>query len=228
MEHKKGKHSAAKETKNDIAYHAIRDRILSNDLKPLDCLAEAKLCEELKLSRTPVRSALQRLAYDGLVKYVPGKGMTVAQFTLTELLEVAEVRIPNESIAAGLAAERMADADIEALERCVEATEEAARSQLSEKCFELDDQFHILIANGTKNSRVVQIVTELVEVSGWGTFLSKKDYDRMLVAAKQHRQVYEAIRMRDKELAQQRMHEHLNDWIEYTKQQVMDNFYLYR
>ncbi len=217
----------SKETKIDLAYRIIRNKILTNELPPRECLTEARLCEELKLSRTPVRSALQRLEYDGLVKHVPGKGMTVSLFTLTDLLEIAEIRIPNECIAVGLAVERMTDEEVEALGRCAVETVQAAKERNSERCFELDNQFHVMIANGSKNSWVKQIVTELVEVSDRGTFLSKTDYDRMPVAAELHMRVFEAIKDRNKALAQQRMKEHLDNWIEYTKQHLLDNFFLY-
>lgn len=217
----------AKETKIDMAYRIIRNKILTHELAPRECLTEVKLCEELKLSRTPVRSALQRLQYDGLVKHSPGKGMTVSVFTLTDLLEIAEIRIPNECIAVGLAVERMTDEEVAALERCTEETVIAAQGHNSQRCFELDNQFHVMIANGSKNSWVSQIVTELVGVSDRGTFLSKTDFNRMPVAAEFHMQILKAIEARNKELAQQRMKEHLDNWIEYSKQQLLDNFYLY-
>lgn len=228
MGHQNLSSDTTKETKMDLAYKTIRHKILTNELLPRDTLTEVKLCEELNLSRTPVRGALQRLAYDGLVKYIPGKGMTVSQFVLADLLEIAEIRIPNECIAVGLAVERMTDEEIQELGRCVDETEAAAKEQRSETCFELDNRFHILIAKGSKNNWVQQIVTELVEVSERGTFLSKKDYDRMLVAAELHRKVYDAMKARNKDLAMQRMNEHLENWIEYTKQQQLKNFYLYR
>lgn len=216
-----------KNTKIDYAYQTIRRKILSNELKPGQCLTESHLCEELGLSRTPVRSALQRLQYDGLVRHEPGKGMTVSLFTLTDLLELAEIRIPNECLSVGLAVERMTDEEIEALGRCARDTVKAAEDRNSQLCFELDNQFHVMIANGSKNSWIQKIVSRLVDVSDRSTFLSKIDYDRMPVAANLHMRVFEAIEARNKELAQQRMKEHLENWIEYTKQRLLDNFYLY-
>ena len=214
-------------TKIDLAYQTIRNKILRNEYAPGSSLTENSLCEELGLSRTPVRSALQRLEYDGLVRHEPGRGMTVSMFTLTDLLELAEIRIPNECIAVGLAVERMTDQEVEELGRCVEETVAAARERDSQRCFELDNQFHMMIARGSKNGWTQMIVKRLLEVSDRSTFMSKVDYDRMPVAAQLHVRVYEAIEARDKELAQQRMQEHLNNWIEYTKNRLLDNFYLY-
>ena len=217
-----------KQTKADIAYRKIRKMILTNDLTPRNSLTEARLCTELGLSRTPVRSALQRLSYDGLVEYTPDKGMSVTQFVLADLLEIAEVRIPNECLAVSMAVERMTDADILELEACAKENLAAANSKQSMECFELDNLFHILLARGSKNHRVSQIVCDLVELSERGTFLSKTDVDRIQVASHVHMDILDAVQNRNQEKAVSAMRSHLDNWIEYTKQQQLDNYYLYR
>jgi len=84
-------------------------RLAEGDLQPGDHLAEVALAEELNVSRTPVREALQRLTTLGLLSRDTHRGSRVARLTLAQLCQVYEVREPLEGAAAGLFARRATD-----------------------------------------------------------------------------------------------------------------------
>lgn len=86
-----------KGAKQEYAYEYIKRAIVENRFAPEQCLNEKDLGIELGgLSRTPIRDALRKLVYEGMIDYVPGKGMFVSEIRFEDLLEVSEIRIPLE------------------------------------------------------------------------------------------------------------------------------------
>ena len=69
--------SPAADTLTEQAYRLIEEQIVTLNLKPGDVLSEQLLSATLKIGRTPIREALQRLAREGLVTILPRKGILV-------------------------------------------------------------------------------------------------------------------------------------------------------
>src|SRR6202165_3324338 len=102
----------------------VRERIVSLDIPPGSVVNETRLREELKIGRTPIREALQRLGRENLVRSIPHRGTFVTDVNITDLARITEVRVVLEGHAARLAAERLTTADRESLSRLVEVLEE--------------------------------------------------------------------------------------------------------
>ncbi len=81
-----------KQGKTDLAYRIIKGKILSGELKALSDISEDRLQEELNISRTPIREALQKLEQEKLVYIYPRKGIIVSGVTVELLNEVYEMR----------------------------------------------------------------------------------------------------------------------------------------
>jgi GntR family transcriptional regulator, vanillate catabolism transcriptional regulator len=102
----------------------LRDMILSGELRGGARLRELALVEQLRLSRTPIRFALGRLADEGLVENVGG-GFTVLEFTRGEIRDAIRLRGVIEGMAVRLAAERTATSDLRPLAwKCIDELEE--------------------------------------------------------------------------------------------------------
>lgn len=93
-------------SQSERAYLLIRDQIVTLQLRPGAVIEEARLRQELQLGRTPIREALQRLAHEKLVSFVPHRGTFVTDINITDLARLTEVRVELEGYAARLAAER--------------------------------------------------------------------------------------------------------------------------
>ncbi|MDQ2943772.1 MAG: GntR family transcriptional regulator, partial [Candidatus Dormibacteraeota bacterium] len=102
------------------AYLRIRERIVCLDMPPGSVVNESRLREELKIGRTPIREALQRLARENLVRSIPHRGTFVTDVNITDLARITEVRVVLEGHAARLAAERVSGADRESFTMLVE------------------------------------------------------------------------------------------------------------
>jgi DNA-binding GntR family transcriptional regulator len=120
------KHPAARGSRVDEAYGAIRRRILDNAYPPGHQVLEGALAGELGLSRTPVREALIRLANEGLLEVIPRHGMRVLPVSPNDMREIYVVLTALESAALEiLARRRPGDAELRPL---VDATRDMTRA----------------------------------------------------------------------------------------------------
>ena len=79
-------------SKNQQAYLSVRDMILGLELPPGSRVREDELQARLRIGRTPLREALQRLAYEGLLQIFPRRLIVVAKFGIEDLRHVYEAR----------------------------------------------------------------------------------------------------------------------------------------
>jgi DNA-binding GntR family transcriptional regulator len=103
-------------TDADKAYQIIKEKIITLELPPGSAIHETALAEELQLGRTPIREALKLLQAEQLVTTVPRRGMFVSSISITDLQQIAEVRMQLEGLAARLAAQRATPEELMALE----------------------------------------------------------------------------------------------------------------
>src|SRR6478672_2854970 len=86
----------------DEAYGAIKHRIITCEFRPGEYVNELQLSALLKIGRTPVHQALDRLMVEGMVEVIPRKGVIVRPVSLNEVLQIIEVRLINEPFGARL------------------------------------------------------------------------------------------------------------------------------
>ena len=101
-----------------LACDAIKAAITGMDIygQPTEIrLDERQLSEDLGVSRTPIREALTVLEQEGFVRSIPRRGVYVVRKTKREIIEMIMVWAAIESMAAGLAAQRITPADLAAL-----------------------------------------------------------------------------------------------------------------
>jgi DNA-binding GntR family transcriptional regulator len=103
-------------TKADDIALVIEEAIVSGELEPGTVLRQEQLSEQFKVSRTPIREALRRLAALGLVSFVPNRGVRVRTISREELHEAFMVRAELEALATEVAARRMTSEDLTELE----------------------------------------------------------------------------------------------------------------
>ncbi len=84
-------------SQSEEAYQRILERIVSLEMPPGSVVNEARLREELKIGRTPIREALQRLARENLVRSIPHRGTFITDVNITDLARITEVRVVLDS-----------------------------------------------------------------------------------------------------------------------------------
>ena len=94
------------ETQTLKAYEKIEAMIMLRELNPEDMYSEAQIASLVKLGRTPVREALQRLAHEQVVKIIPYRGIQIIPASVETQLKLLEVRREVEKLTVRLAAAR--------------------------------------------------------------------------------------------------------------------------
>ncbi|MFZ5646213.1 MAG: GntR family transcriptional regulator [Bacillota bacterium] len=195
----------------EMVFESLREAIIQGRLKPGERLMEMQLAEEMGVSRTPVREAIRKLELEGFVVMIPRKGAYVSGISVKDIVDVFEVRAALEALAAGLAAERVTDKELEELERSlVQATELGDKAEL-DAIVETDTNFHELIYKACRNERLVQIVTHLKEQIQRFRTTSLSQPGRSKDALYEHRAIVEAISERNTDLAQALAREHVEN-----------------
>ena len=151
-----------KESKQQAIYHALRTSIMRNELAIGSLLSERDLSIQFNTSRTPVREALKQLEYDGLLEIIPHRGVFVADIRFEDVFEIYEARAGLDSIAVRLFIQRKTDEQIAKLEECMEMYRQLSTEYDIPKATEYNMFFHLLIAEGTMNKRIINYEKQLI------------------------------------------------------------------
>ncbi|MCL6610434.1 MAG: GntR family transcriptional regulator [Peptococcaceae bacterium] len=194
----------------ELVFESLREAIIQGRLKPGERLMEMQLADEMGVSRTPVREAIRKLELEGFVVMIPRKGAYVSGISVKDIVDVFEVRAALEALAAGLAAERATDEELEELERSLVQISEADKEDLG-TIVETDTNFHDIIYKACRNERLVMIITHLKEQIQRFRTTSLSQPGRLRDALSEHRAIVEAISDRNVEMAQTLAREHIEN-----------------
>ena len=206
-------------SKTNVLYQQVREKIVSGEIKPGAILTESGLAAEYGVSKAPVREALVLLGHEGFVEPMPRIGHVVATFTVQDVLETFHLRSILEAEAAGLAAERITAEGLAALvtnsDEEVALSESAYQDGFYERAYELNMEFHQLIARASGNRRLADLIMRLME-----DMRRMMAFDPRSVTPRQHMEIVEALKQRDRAKAEQAMKRHMEE----TKSRLLDRF----
>ncbi|MGB7042784.1 MAG: GntR family transcriptional regulator [Xanthobacteraceae bacterium] len=132
-------------------YAALRHAIIALEIEPGTPLEEERLCKEYKVSRTPMREALIRLASDGLVELEANKGARVAALQLVDVIDHYEAMDVFQPAIWHFATVRRNDADILTIKKAVEAFKGAIVRKDAEAIVRSNYEAHRAIAAASHN-----------------------------------------------------------------------------
>jgi len=195
-------------SQSEEAYLRIRERIVSLDMPPGSGVNESRLREELRIGRTPIREALQRLGRENLVRSIPHRGTFVTDVNITDLARITEVRVVLEGHAARLAAERLSGADRDSLSMLVEVLEEGPSLDQRE-LMRLDQQIHRQIYRAARNAFLEATLEQYFNLSLRLWYLVLDREVGLREAIKEHVELLQAILAGDATRAEDTMHRHV-------------------
>lgn len=193
----------------ETAYRTIKDAIVSLRLEPGTPLVETTLAEELGISKTPVRDALQELEREGFVARIFFKGTYVTDVTMKDVREVFQLRAVLEGLAARLAAPLFGDGELEQIGAHLSAAEEALAGGDLRLCSQHGTELHQAIIRKADNGRLIPIIQNLDDHVRRFRALSDRISGRLHRSVQEHRRVLAALHDRDPEAAEQAMRDHL-------------------
>lgn len=195
----------------EVVCETLREAIRAGVLKPGERLMEIQLADELGVSRTPVREAIRKLELEGYVIMLPRRGTYVANLSIRDINEVFEIRTTLDALASGLAAERITGEELEKLERLLVLIGEYIEQNDIEKIVATDTEFHDLLYQASRNTRLVGIIFNLREQLTRFRSASMSYPGRLKKTLEEHSRLVEAIAQGNGELAQKLAVEHMEN-----------------
>jgi DNA-binding GntR family transcriptional regulator len=193
-------------------YEHIKSSILSGHLNPGEKLTEEHLAKTLGVSRTPVREALHKLESEGLIKTRKKRGFIVSRDSREEVEELFELRSILEGYTLRIISENISKETLHRLDGFIQNAEEGLRRKRIEDVFKWNTRFHDalheLVANKTRLHRLIVNMRKYVLRHRQDT-LRYPDGGRRAVEG--HRKIVMALRLRDPDLCERVMREHIRE-----------------
>ena len=146
-----------RKTLREQVVEILRHKILSGEIKPGERIIEAKVAEELKVSRGPLREALRQIEEEGLVVYEAQKGCVVKTMTYEEMQETYLIQSTLEKLAVQMCGGEISKEQDEEMQKLVLSMEKAANQKNLYEVIEFDEQFHECIVKTAHSEKLHRI-----------------------------------------------------------------------
>jgi len=175
----------------------LRDMILEGVLAPGEPIPELRLCEDLQISRTPLREALKVLAAEDYVTLLPNRGSVVRNIVPEEIADVFEVMCALEILVGRLAASRATDADIAEL-RLMHAQLVAFKTaEEKHSYFDVNQAIHRRLAEMSGNRILAADYKAYADKIRRARYLANLSSTRWAESVEEHERIMEALDARD-------------------------------
>jgi len=180
-------------------YTELQEDILTGKLQPGEKLTEQKICNEYKVSRTPVREALRQLEMDGLIENIPNRGAFVLGLSAQDIEDMRVLRKAYEIQAVKWAIERITKEELSELEETFEFMEFYTMKNDINKMIHINTAFHQIIYNATHNRMLKQLLTSY---QVYLKYCNPSNYyapDYLAEVLSEHRAIFNAFMANDAE-----------------------------
>jgi DNA-binding GntR family transcriptional regulator len=194
----------------DRAYTDIRERILHGELPVGSVLTEVDIAHALGISRTPIRQALGLLLQEGLVEVGPRRQLVVRGFTPEHREELLVLREALESVSVQQACKVMSMDEVDYLRLLLLRQRRAADERREDDFIELDEEFHLRIAEAARLPILVRFLDQLrgfVRVMRLG---SARHPSHLPQVIEEHEAIVDALEHRDGDAALEALTHHLH------------------
>lgn len=142
----------------DRAYDEIKKLIQGGTYPAGTFLSERQLSQKLRMSKTPIRSALVRLDIEGFVSVSPQQGIVVREPSLQEVVDIFDIRVALETFVVRRIAGKLSPVQVERLRGNLREQSEAARAGDEQRLTELDADFHIMLCAFLGNREIERVL----------------------------------------------------------------------
>jgi DNA-binding GntR family transcriptional regulator len=196
----------------EMAYEFLKSSVLSGHFNPGERLTEEHLAKKLGVSRTPVREALHKLESEGLIKPLETRGFIVSRDSKDEVEELFELRAILEGYALRIISERISEEDLKQLGRLIAGAEDGLRRKRMEEVFKWNTKFHDtlhgIVVDKKRLHRLLVNIRKYVLRYRRDT-LQYPDGGKRAVDG--HRKILLALRLKDPDLCERMMREHIQE-----------------
>ena len=189
------------------AYQLILEAIDTGTYKPGDRLVESELADRFKVSRTPIREALQRLETQNMLAR-DGRSLIVASLDHTQLAELYEVRAELEGLAAQLAAQHATPEEVRVLYNMIETDRKIIGNP--DRLSRANRRFHNQIHLASRNRYLISQLEMVHRSMALLTSSALATEGRSEETLKEHEAIVDAIAARDGDAANKALKTHLS------------------
>lgn len=208
-------HMQNQDLKNRV-YHILRGKLINCEYAPGSLLNEAQLSEELGVSRTPVREALNRIEHEGFVRIMPKKGIYVTDITLNDVVQIFETRQAVEPLTLRMAAPALSR------EMLLDFREKFSGEPLDvHEGYELDTAMHLYIIDQCGSRFLIGMMHKVFDENTRVIISSNHNKLMLHDARTEHTEILDLLLGDDVEAAQRAMHRHIGN----CKRAALDYFY---
>lgn len=204
-----GRNSLRRRSLHEEVADCVRTMIIEGDLKEGQRINEPELCQQLDISRTPLREALKVLHSEGMVTIEPNRGAWVATITPEEIREHFEIISSLERRAAELTAGKATQNDLTRLRQLQDKLERHYQARERNEYFETNQHIHRLIIELAGNDTLTQLHHQLMNRVSRGRYLAIGVQHRWEESVDEHRTLLDALSARDGEKAGRILAEHV-------------------
>ena len=190
-------------------YQDLRQMIMDFDLFPGMRITETELADNFKVSRTPVREALQRLELEGFVTIRPKQGCFVRPVDIETISQYYDVRVALEAAAIELACKNMPEEKIETLISFWQPKNYKLQLDYADKISYIEESFHIAIAEGSGNTILANYIKDVNDHIRIIRRLGFPDEKSIRETYEEHYSLCQLIKKRDAKKAKQDMINHI-------------------
>lgn len=194
----------------------IKERIIECEYAPGSVINENQLCEQLGISRTPIRESISRLEAEGFIKVLPKKGIYVTDISLNDVLQIFQARIEIEPIAVRLAGPKLPKQDLKDFH-----TKFVDNNIDFRNGFRLDTAMHLFILEHCGNQYIIDMMHRVFAENTRVIISSRQNEVQIHDAQKEHLKILDLL-----------LEEKYNDAAEYMqihvktcRQAALDYFY---
>jgi DNA-binding GntR family transcriptional regulator len=194
----------------EIAYQELKKRLLDGSYPPGTFLSERKLGQQLGMSKTPVRAALERLEMEGFVATAPQQGIIVRELSLREIREHYDIRTALEIYIVRQLAGNLTQNQIAQLQENLETQRVTIEAGDISAHVDADAAFHTLLADFLGNREIIKVMQhQRDKMFRVASQISKHNPPRMLRSLSEHIGIFEELRNGNGDMAAARLQEHL-------------------
>lgn len=194
-----------------LAYERLRASILTGELNEDELYNEMVLANQLGISKTPVREALLELSIQGLVTFLPRKGVIVNQFSRQDVEEIFELRWVIELYAIEKVAKASKTYDLSQIDKSIHDQKKAVNQKDIIGYLRANATFHRTFSELINNQRFLTIfenISDLIQLMG----IQGAIEDRVQETIPDHEKILEAVKQRNAQKARKAMEHHLHQF----------------
>ncbi len=194
----------------DQVFEHLEKDILEGRYQRGDILTEAKLCQEMGVSRTPIREALRRLSQEHIIEE-SAKGCIVIGITDKDLSDIYEIRTVLECLASAKAAKNRTEEQLKELKEALELQEFYLEKRDADQIKKMDNRFHNTVYALSGSTVFCDTLIPLHKKIQKYRRASMENSSRAAASVEEHRKIFEAIEKGDCEAAKKYTTEHIKN-----------------